>query len=57
MYEYLQHVLNFADAIGETLSINMGGHFGDTILVSGKTPDGVEFRLRLDIEREEATNE
>lgn len=54
IYRYFRNVLNVAENIGEIDEIHQGDWLNkaDRIDISGKTQDGREFTLTLEIEKE-----
>ena len=54
IHKYLRSVLNVAENVGEVDEIHQGDWLGkaERIDISGKTQDGREFTLTLEIEKE-----
>lgn len=54
IYRYFRNVLNVAENIGEIDEISQGDWLGkaERIDINGKTQDGREFTLMLEIEKE-----
>ncbi len=52
--KYFRHVLNVAENVGEISEIHQGDWLGkaERIDINGKTHDGREFALRLEIDKE-----
>ena len=50
MYEYLKDLLEMAAGIGEPLNVNCytdHEYYGNKVEVEGRTPEGLEFTIKL----------
>lgn len=54
IYKYFQSILGVADIVGDVEEISQGDWLGksERIDINGKTRDGREFTLTLEIEKE-----
>lgn len=54
IYRYFRNVLNVAENVGDISEIHQGDWLGksERIDINGKTQDGREFTLTLEIEKE-----
>ena len=54
IYKFFRNVLNVAENVGNISKIQQGDWLGtaDRIYINGKTQDGREFTLTLEIEKE-----
>lgn len=54
IYKHMRHVLNVAENVGDIIEIHQGDWLGNSerIDINGKTQDGREFTLTLEITKE-----
>ena len=54
IYKHMRHVLNVAENVGEINEVHQGDWLGNSerIDINGKTHDGREFTLTLEITKE-----
>ena len=54
IYRYFRNVLNVAEGVGDIAEIHQGDWLGkaERIDINGKTQDGRDFTLTLEIEKE-----